>query len=129
MKSNRKILDKGCVVQACDFDDLYKYGKTFNLQNFGPELHVKLVQNIYRDFRLYNIYNVDTCDEISKYFHREETMHPWVDIAVDLLDLSIGLHTYKIEFVNSITGDVYYQYFSYTIQDDSPDKPYIYMNR
>lgn len=128
MKEKINILSKGCIVKACDYDDLYKYGKVFNLENFGPTLHVELVHNIYRDLRLYNIYNIETYDEISRYYHREETMHPWIDIPVDVLDLKVGLHTYRIEFANSITGDVYYQYFTYTIQDDCPDKPYIYVD-
>ena len=119
---------EGCIVEACIYDDLYKYGKIFNKDTFGPVLHIKLPHMIYRDFRLYNIYNCDNRDEISRYKHKE-TIHPWVDIMVDLLDLTVGLHTYKLELVNSITGDTYYLYFTYTIQDDEPEKKYMYINR
>ena len=41
----------------------------------------------------------------------------------------LGLHQFEISLKNIITGDQMYCYFQYHIQDDTPDAPYIYMNR
>lgn len=60
---------------------------------------------------------------------KSELDRPWIDIDTDLLDKSVGLHTYIIRFESKLTGDLTFQQFSYIIQNDNPEKPYIYMNR
>ena len=45
------------------------------------------------------------------------------------VNLELGLHQFEISLKNIITGDQMYCYFQYHIQDDTPDAPYIYMNR
>lgn len=107
---------------------LYNQNKIFNIKSFGPTLHVKLDLNVHKSCRLLRVYDLSTQDLVGRYDY-DELGNLWVDIPVDCLDLSIGLHTYALEFVNLATGDTFYQYFNYTIQDDSPEKPYIYMTR
>ena len=128
MLSKHSNIKEDHIVMAVPQSALYSYTKVFNLKRFGPTLHVQIEKYVHKNYRLMRIFNVDTCENVGTYYY-DELCHPWVDIPVDLLNLSIGLHTYSLEFINLVTGDTFYQYFNYTIQDDDPDKPYIYMNR
>lgn len=52
-----------------------------------------------------------------------------IEMESRVFDFSLGYHTYKFEFIDTNTDDVYYLYASVIIQTDNPEKPYIYMNR
>lgn len=54
---------------------------------------------------------------------------PWIELNCKDLDSSIGYHVYKLQFIVHRTMDVFDCYFSYTVQDNNPEKPYLYMNR
>lgn len=58
-----------------------------------------------------------------------DLIRPWIDIPTNLLNTSVGIHTYILRFKNKLTSDILLLSFRYAIQDDDPDKPYIYMNR
>ena len=55
--------------------------------------------------------------------------HPWYKIKTGSINLDAGPHMYRLEFINKYTDDMINLYFRYIIQDDNPDKPYIYMKR
>ena len=116
------------ILEAGPKDTLYKYSNIYNLSTFGPVVHIRLNPFVHKTFRLMRIFESPTCDDVFTYTY-DYLDRPWVDIPVDCLNLDIGLHTYTLEFINTITGDTFYQYFNYTIQSDNPNKPYIYMNR
>lgn len=67
-------------------------------------------------------------EDISSSVYRDN-MRPWLRVPVDVLNKDIGQHTYKLHFVNIHTSLELDLYIQYIIQDDNPDKPYIYMNR
>ena len=55
---------------------------------------------------------------------------PWVDFLFKDLDLAPGKHIYRISLARIYKGsEVKDVFFSYTIQDDSPNKPYMYIDR
>lgn len=53
----------------------------------------------------------------------------WMKIDLSILSTEAGLHVYRFVFNNTITGEDTSLYFAYQIQNDAPEKPYIYMNR
>lgn len=55
--------------------------------------------------------------------------YPWIKVKSSGLNQSIGTHVYALDYVNPSTNDTMSIYFAYIIQDDNPEKPYIYMNR
>lgn len=82
--------------------------------------------------KLYKLFQVDSiapkhCTLPMNQLIQQECFKPWIRINTAVLDLSIGLHTYKLSMVNTLTNDVVSIYFGYIIQDDDPDKPYVYM--
>lgn len=69
----------------------------------------------------------DTKEDIDmSIIYREGSLIKIPEYAVNL---ELGLHQFEISLKNIITGDQMYCYFQYHIQDDTPDAPYIYMNR
>lgn len=52
---------------------------------------------------------------------------PWILVDSFIFDFSIGMHKYRIHMVNKHTNDVIELYFGYIVQNDEPDRPYIYM--
>ena len=68
------------------------------------------------------------CIDVGPAIERQQC-RPWLRIVFPVLDQDAGLHIYKITFVNRYTDDVVSAYISYTIQDDNPNKPYIYMRQ
>ena len=53
----------------------------------------------------------------------------WLKAIYSFLKLEIGQHTYKFSFMNPDTEDIESYYFSYIIQSNDPEKPYIYMHK
>lgn len=58
-----------------------------------------------------------------------EHYRPWIRVNSDILNLNVGFHVIRFHFVDISWDDSASLYFSYTIQDDHPKKPYVYMNR
>ena len=54
-------------------------------------------------------------------------MKPWLKIATSELNKSEGFHLYKFSFIDIETDDILVLYMPYVIQNDNPDKPYVYM--
>lgn len=116
------------IFEAVSQSRLNTNCKVFNLDLFGPKIFIHLPNWIHDTYRLLSIYDVDSKEAIADYFY--ESIHElWVDISRYELNLSIGIHTYALEFINNITGDSLYLYFQYIIQNDDPDKPYVYIDR
>ena len=68
--------------------------------------------------------DVDFADKTTREEHK-----PWVDIDSTILDLTVGQHTYRMTFAKPDCKLKATCWFSYIIQDNNPEKPYIYMKR
>lgn len=53
----------------------------------------------------------------------------WYQLPFEQLNQSPGHHKYRMRFVQTQTGLTVSLYFAYILQDDNPEKPYIYMKR
>ena len=53
--------------------------------------------------------------------------YPWVSIDCDKLDMNVGQHIYRITLINTVSLNKIYLYFTYIVQNDDPEKPYVYM--
>lgn len=83
------------------------------------------------DLRFIGLYedSIDGLKEVPISFIHLNNCHPYIDITCDGLNLEVGQHDYLIQYIDSFTGDIVPLYFSYIIQDDNPDKSYIYMDK
>lgn len=118
------------AIQCSKLGKLSSNTFTYNVQDFSDVVCCKLPDDMPRDCELTDIYclesdlHLDFSESIYRDGHR-----PWIDISKGLLDTSIGQHTYKLTFTHSLDDCILCCWFSYIIQDNKPDTPYIYMNR
>lgn len=118
------------IIQSCHMTDLNKHTDVFNISNFADVVCVKLPNDFPRDFELTGMYNLEDDKELdySDYviFHK---YRPWVDVSKSILNTDIGQHIYRLDFTHPDTYIGATCWFSYIIQDNHPDQPYIYMKR
>ena len=118
------------VIQSSQLSEMPLNTKIYNSKDFSEIVCVKLPPQMPRDMDLIEIYNlnasedVDFADQVSRDEHR-----PWIDISSSILDLGIGQHTYRMTFAKENCKLKATCWFSYIIQDNNPEKPYIYMDR
>jgi hypothetical protein len=118
------------VIQSSQLSEMPLNTKIYNSKDFSEIVCVKLPPQMPRDMDLIEIYNlnasedVDFADQVTRDEHR-----PWVDISSSILDLGIGQHTYRMTFAKEGCKLKATCWFSYIIQDNNPEKPYIYMDR
>ena len=118
------------VIQSSQLSEMPLNTKIYNSKDFSEIVCVKLPPEMPRDMDLIEIYNlnasedVDFTDKTTRDEHR-----PWIDISSDILDLTAGQHVYRMTFAKSDCKLKATCWFSYIIQDNMPEKPYLYMDR
>lgn len=118
------------VIQSSQLSDLPLNTRIYNSKDFDEIVCIKLPPELPRDMSLAEIYNlnasedVDFADKVTRDEHK-----PWIDIDSSILDLTAGQHTYRLTFKKVDWKLTATCWFSYIIQDNNPEKPYIYMNR
>lgn len=118
------------VIQSSQLSDLPVNTKIYNIADFSEIVCVKLPAQMPRNMELTEIYNLDTQEDLDFTDQTTRDEHrPWIDINSSILDTSIGQHTYRMTFQNLGCKLKAACWFSYIIQDNHPDKPYIYMDR
>lgn len=118
------------VIQSSQLSEIPLNTKIYNSKDFSEIVCVKLPPQMPRGMELAEIYNlnsqedVDFIDQVTRDEHR-----PWIDISSTILDLTPGQHTYRMTFKNLGCKLNATCWFSYIIQENDPEKPYIYMKR
>lgn len=118
-------------THAVPYSDIVMYTPVINQLQFDDVLWVDMLNIRPHDVTVEDITNYDTGEEveISEYTYFRNMKSSWIRLSTEVLDNEVGMHTYKIELTDDRTKDKLYLYFSYTIQDDNLDKPYVYMER
>lgn len=118
------------VIQSSKLDQLPLNTKIYNSKDFSDTVCVKLPPEMPRDMDLIEIYNLNASEEVdfTDFVARDEN-RPWVDIQTSILDTTAGQHVYRMTFSKSEVKLKATCWFSYIIQDNTPEKPYIYMKR
>ena len=118
------------IIQSSHMMDLSRHSHVFNIRNFADTICVKLPDDFPRDFEMVGLYNLETDKDIDFEDYVEQIIYkPWVDFKKSVLDTSIGQHTYRMDFLKKGFNIGATCWFSYIIQDNNPEKPYVYMKR
>ena len=118
------------VIQSSKLDQLPLNTKIYNSKDFSDIVCVKLPPEMPRDMDLTEIYDLNASKDLdfADFVARDE-QRPWIDIQTSILDITAGQHIYRMTFSKPDVRLKATCWFSYTIQDNNPEKPYIYMNR
>lgn len=114
-------------LNACKYEDLNKNTPVFNKNAFEYFLYVYIEPELARNFQLFQVDELgDTLVEVPLSFNIKKERN-WVKILFSVLNQTPGQHIYKISMIGGCSNDVMSLYFSYIVQDDNPDKSYVYM--
>ena len=118
------------IIQSSKLDQLPLNTKIYNSKDFSDTVCIKLPPQMPRDMQLSEIYNLNASEDVdfTDFTTRDEN-RPWVDVQSSILDLTAGQHVYRMTFSKPECKLNATCWFSYIIQDNNPEKPYIYMKR
>lgn len=126
-----QVVDWSRPVTRCVADDYNKLAlnnTVYNADTLSRDLWVELPAKI-KQFVIIGVHPIKgNCSEslpIRDVFYK----NIWLRIPIELVDTSSGYKIYRIECQHRTTLEPMSLYFSYTIQDDNPAKPYIYMKQ
>lgn len=116
-------------IQLCAYADLASNSVVINPREFNYRIYLKVPCSIvaFRPIEIREITD-DSCDDLTFVQFSFVQGRPWIDVAVGQLNQKVGYHKYIVRFLTAGDEIVSY-YFSYIIQTESPEKPYIYMDR
>ena len=122
-------IDKIMSLEACKYDDLAKYSKIFNSKAVEYHLWIYLNPEDVRTAYFYGAEeigpNANNSTIFPDTFIRESEC--WIRVNREWISNSVGKHIIKLMFVDRFTDTDFSLYVSYYIQNDNPDKPYVYM--
>ena len=125
------VEEKAMVLEACRYDDLAKHSKVFNLAAIEYHLWIYLNPEDVRDCYFLKATEIgENADNVNIYpdtFVRESQC--WIRANTGYIGTETGKHTIKLWFVNRYTDVDFSLYVSYYIQNDNPEKSYVYMKQ
>jgi len=117
-------------LEAVPHTELALNTKIFNIHDMEYYLWVRVDPSFAKTYRLYEFDEVDLEKDISfeiKDICQHESGRIWYRFNSMLLDRTPGQHVYRMHMINTITNVTISLYFSYIVQREDTDKPYIYM--
>lgn len=118
------------VMNLCIYKDISKYTQVFNKNALEYITWINIPTELCHIHRLFQVDQIlPNTGELDISSMEQQCHKPWIKVPTDALDTSIGQHIYKMSFINTSSNDILSMYFSYIIQSDNPDTPYIYMDR
>lgn len=117
-------------LNACKYNEIPSNTYLYNKQELDYYLWVYLKPDECANSYLYSVVEVsgseDVCPPLLAFKRESEC---WIKVDTGYLNITPGLHTYKLSFVEKSSDALFSRYIAYIIQDDDPEKPYIYMHR
>lgn len=115
-------------TKAVKKSDLASNTPLINVDEIEYFLWIEVPNDIFRDYRLVDV--AELGENITPYCILKYTQYaggPWYKVDTSMLNKRPGYHRYCMKMVNIHTDDVVSIFFAYILQDDSPEKPYKYM--
>lgn len=123
--------DKAMILEASTYEDLPKHSKVFNKSQMEYHLWIYLNPEDVRGCYFVQAEeigpNADNSTIYPDTFVREGQC--WIRVNFGYISKNPGKHTIKLSFVEKMTSTDFSLYVSFYVQDDNPDKPYVYMNK
>lgn len=123
------IQDNVMQLEACSYNDLPKYCKVFNTNCTEYHLWIYINPEVAREAYFIDAEEIGPNADNSRMFPNtfQRMSQCWIRANREYLNNSCGKHTVKLRFVNRYTDTDFSLYVSYIMQNDNPEKPYIYM--
>lgn len=125
------VADNIMMLEACKYDDLAKHTKVFNKNELEYHLWIYLNPEDVRDAYFDSAKEIGPDADNSRIYPDTFTRESqcWIRANTDWLSASPGKHTFKLSMIDRFTDTDFSLYVSFYIQDDNPEKPYVYMHK
>ena len=118
------------TLDAVPHKQLPSRTRIFSIHDMEYYLWIRVNPEIAKN---YTLYGLDEVGSTKKYdinlgdicYH--ETNRIWYRLNSMMLNRNSGQHVYRMHFVNRQTESTISLYFSYIVQTENPEKPYLYM--
>lgn len=124
------ITDWSKPVTRCiagDYSSIAVNSVVYNKQTLTDDIWIELPAST-KQFSISGVYQIHPSSECKpEKIPCVKYRNIWLRIPVHLVDTSVGQKIYRVEFKHKCSLENMSLYFSYTIQDDNPPKPYVYM--
>ncbi len=115
------------IVYACPYKDVTSSSPLYNISTLKDTMFVRLPDMCSR-CSLIRLSRIHPSDSDNLDVSSVNLENVWLKIPTSVLDLSAGSKVYRVDLVTKCSEDSITLYFGYVIQDDNPDKSYVYMN-
>lgn len=120
-----------CRLSACDQAEVAAHTPIINLQTHEYYVYIDLPEDFSCPCMILTDM-IEIADTFTKSVYSDtyrEGNRPWIRISFESLNIDPGFHRYLLKFINTASGIEFLKWVQYIIQDDNPDKPYVYMRR
>ena len=119
--------------QLYDSNEAIIHSEVINVSELQDSIWLRLPDDLAKYLTLSSVNSIGfenngTQIDITDKYTRD-TNRVWIEIHKSVFSLEPGFHMYQLVFDDSGTGSVLNLYFCYHIQDNKPNKDYVYMNR
>lgn len=123
-------------LNACKYECLPMNTRIFNISTLSQSTWIYVPLDNHYQWILYTMIELlpnklsenDSTVGVPDYVE-QVPCKPWVKIDTHGLNTEIGTHIYQLKYISANSTDETILYFSYVIQNNNPNKPYIYMQR
>ncbi len=110
------------------YDDAISHSHILNKAVLADVIHCRIPDEQFYDLEFIECGEIARAVISAEHVHMNE-QYPWIDIDTSALNQEIGSHMYQFIFRNKRFGETMYMYLYYVMQNDNPEKSYIYMER
>lgn len=123
--------DKEMILDAVAYKDLAKHSKVFNTRAVEYHLWIYLNPQDVHEAYFIGAEEVGPTADNSKIFPDTfvRMSQCWIRVNRGWISDKPGKHTIKLSFVDRYTDDDFSLYVSYYMQNDNPEKPYVYIEK
>lgn len=119
--------------QLYDYNEAIIHSEVINVSELQDSIWLRLPDDLAKYLTLSSVNSIGfenngTQIDITDKYTRD-TNRVWIEFHKSVFSLEPGFHMYQLVFDDSGTGSVLNLYFCYHIQDNKPNKDYVYMNR
>lgn len=129
--TDSKITDWSRPVTKCvagDYSEISLHNTIYNKKTLTDDMWIEM-PTYTKQFLVSGVYPIHPTTECLSAVPICSVKHKniWLRIPISVMDTSAGHKIYRLEMQHECTLENMTLYFSYTIQDDEPCKPYVYM--
>ena len=110
-------------------DSSHQDCKVINKATLLDKFHLECDPDLMINSNIISVKEIPNGDELNHEEVFNKINNTWIDISVSNINTEVGYHLYRITMQDKSFNDLFILYFSYIIQDDNPEKSYIYMDR